>query len=545
MNDAADPDPPQTMAEYVVRRADDRNVGLLAGGGSWTWQKIVAASADRARQLLAIRSDPGPFHIGVLADNTPEYLFTLFGAALSGAVVIGMNTTRSGAELVRDLEHTDCLVVLVDERNRGLLDDVSTTVPIIGFGELASPDEAIELVHPSPDDDFMYLFTSGSTGAPKAVRMSNGRAARAVAAAGWVGADDVFYSAMPLFHGNALNAIVFPALGAGATIALRDRFSASEFMSDIRECGATFFSTVGRALSYVLAIPEHPDDRMHSVKVGLVPEASPADVKTLYKRFGISGVGGYGSSENAIQMSPAPGMPKDALGRPDPAIDAAIVDPKTGVELPRAVFGPSGELLNGPKAIGEIVGRNAVDRFEGYYNNPEANAARTRNGWYHSGDLGYRDEDDFYFFAGRVGEWLRVDSENFAAAPVERVIGRFPSAAAVAVFGVPDARTADDQVMVALELRDGEHFDPDEFAAFIATQPDLSAKWVPRYVRLCTIRVGATNKMDKRPLQRDGFQTDDVVYWRPDRTIEFRLFDAVDRAGLEAQFAEHGRSPTR
>lgn len=535
---------PATVAEYLDRRADDNHVGLLAGDRSWTWTEIVESSKHRARQLLAIRRPTGPFHIGVLADNTPEYLFTLFGAAYSGAVVIGLNTTRRGSELVRDIRHTDCQVVLTDARNRPLLDGAAD-VPIIEFDQLASPDPAVELVRPAPGDDFMFLFTSGSTGSPKAVRMTNGRAARSVGVLRWCGADDVLYSAMPLYHGNALGAIVFPALGGGATIALRDRFSASEFMADIRRYDATFFSTVGRALSYVLATPVDPDERNHRVKFGLAPESSPADVKTLYKRFGISGMSGYGSSENAIVMSPAPGMPADALGRPADEIDAAVVDPATGVELPRAEFGPSGQLLNGRAATGEIVGRNAADRFEGYYNNPEANAARTRNGWYWSGDLGYRDEAGFFYFAGRVGEWMRVDSENFAAAPLERIIGRFRCASAVAVFGVPDARTADDQVMLVLELRADDDFDPEEFASFLESQSDLSPKWVPRYVRLATIPVGATNKTDKRPLQREGWQTDDVVYWRPSKAIEFCRFDEGARTDLEAQFAEHGRSPNR
>jgi fatty-acyl-CoA synthase len=349
---------------------------------------------------------------------------------------------------------------------------------------------------------------------------------------------------MPLFHGNALNAIVLPALGGGATIALRPKFSASQFMPDVRRYGATFFSTVGRALSYVLATPPSPDDRDHRVKFALAPESSPADMRAFRKRFGISCFAGYGSSENAIIMAPVPSLP-DALGTPPEGIDAAIVDPETLAECPRARFDEDGRLLNATEAIGELVGRNVSDRFEGYYANPDADAARMRAGWFWSGDLGYRDEDGVFFFAGRSGDWLRVDGENFAPAPVERVLSRFPPARAVAVFAVPDERTADDQVMATIELDEGESFDPDGFAAFLAEQPDLGTKWLPRYVRVGTIPVGATNKLDKRPLRSERWYTDDPIWWRPGREPSYRPFTADDLAELEARFAEHGRSMDR
>ena len=121
------------------------------------------------------------------------------------------------------------------------------------------------------------------------------------------------------------------------------------------------------------------------------------------------------------------------------------------------------------------MGRTALANFEGYYNNPEADAERTRNGWYWSGDLAYRDEEGIFYFAGRTGDWLRVDSENFAAAPVERILARYPGVAGVAVIAVPDVRTGD-QVMAALELEPGRAFDPEAFSAFLAAQEDLGTK---------------------------------------------------------------------
>jgi len=160
-----------------------------------------------------------------------------------------------------------------------------------------------------------------------------------------------------------------------------------------------------------------------------------------------------------------------------------VIDPETLRECPRAQFDEHGTLLNADEAIGEIVDTNGVGKFEGYYNNPEATAKRVRNGWTWSGDLAYRDADGYWYFAGRDNDWLRVDGENFAAAPVERLLSRFDAFADVAVYAVPDEHVGD-QVMAAVAMAPGRCFDPAAFAAFLAAQPDLGTKWAPRYVRI-------------------------------------------------------------
>lgn len=539
---------PSTLPALLDRRADDASVGIATDGRSWSWREVVTESARWAAAIDTLRPASGPFHVGVLLGNTPEYLFALFGASRVGAVAVGINDTRRGDELARDIRHTDCVVLLTDTEHAALLAGLD-----LGFTKVidVADDEwrarlAGAAAPPTPGlvatDTLLLIFTSGSTGAPKAVKLSHGRAARVANAASWFSGDDVLYCAMPLFHGNALNAIVFPALATGATIALRERFSASQFMPDVRRFRATFFSTVGRALAYILATPASIQDREHQVKFALAPESSPRDLRAFRERFGIICVAGYGSSENVIIMEPRSGLPKDALGVPQADIDVAIVDPATSEECAVARFDAEGRLLNGTDAIGEIVGRNVVDRFEGYYKNPGAEAERTRNGWYWSGDLGYRDENGVFYFAGRSGEWLRVDSENFATAPVERILARFPGANGVAVYPVPDERTADDQVMAAVELDAGTTFDAAAFGAFLDQQADLGTKWAPRYVRVTTLPVGATNKIDKRSLREERWYTDDPLYWRPDASLRYVSFETADVVALEARFREHGRT---
>jgi len=546
---------PATFAELVLSRADDDTDGLLYEDQRWSWRDVVAQARLRSEVLLRLRR-PGPFHVGVLLENVPEFIFLLMGAGLTGAAVVGINPTRRGGELARDINHTDCQLIVTDSSMRPLLDGVGldlTSERILNIdgptyhdalavaADAAAFDNLTSFTMPDPETLFALLFTSGSTGAPKAVRMTQGRAARAVVSAMFT-PSDVLYCAMPLYHGNALNANLFPALRSGATIALRRKFSASAFLPDAQRYGVTFFNTVGRALNHILSTPESDEDRNHSIKYVLGPESAPADVRAFRKRFGPPVFEGYGSSENAIILVPDPAQPKGSLGRPLEGIDVVILDPVTGEEKPRARYDEHGRLLNAGEAIGELVSRNATARFEGYYNNPAADAERTRNGWYWSGDLGYLDEAGVFWFAGRNADWIRVDGENFAAAPIERILARFAGTGGVAVYAVPDSRTGD-QVMAAIELLADATFDPAGFATFLSTQRDLGTKWAPRYVRVVgALPVGATNKIDKRPLRAERWETTDPLFWRAPRTETYVPFTAADADNLRAEFDANDRA---
>jgi fatty-acyl-CoA synthase len=233
-------------------------------------------------------------------------------------------------------------------------------------------------------------------------------------------------------------------------------------------------------------------------------------------------------------------MPSGALGVA--ADDATVVlEPESERECPRAIFDDNGVLANGPEAIGELVNTAGVGSFEGYYANDEANAERTRCGWYWSGDLAYRDEAGYFYFAGRGYDWLRVDGENFAAAPVERVVLRHPDVVLAAVYAVPDPNTGD-RVMVTLQLSDGTTFDPDGFAAFLDSEPDVGTKWRPTFVRVTSdMPVGHTNKIQKTALRRQAWLTHDDVWWRPSRDQGYRLMNAADVERLARAFVEAGR----
>ncbi len=550
-----DPAADDTVAALVRSRAGDPNVGLQFEGARWTWAEIVTEMEVRGAFLTELaRTEPR--HVGVLLDNVPEYLFFIGGAALSGRVLVGINPTRRGAELARDIRHADCQAIVTDSGYAELLDGLdlgAATGRVIvadssdhdaALARLRRPDRPGITAAPAPEDLLLLIFTSGSTGAPKAVRLTQGRAARAATGQMGFRSDDILYCSMPVFHGNALMSMVFPSLASGASLVFKRKFSASGFLPDVRQYHCTFTSTIGRALAYVLATPESADDKDHDLKFVLAPESSTADMKTFKRRFGPPVFGGYGSSENAIVMIPSPGQPPEALGVPAPGLDVAIIDPATSTERARARFDTDGKLVNADEAIGELVGLNALDRFEGYYNNDEATDERTRNGWYWSGDLAYRDADSVFYFAGRNADWLRVDGENFAAAPVERVIQRFPGVAGVAVFGVPDDRTVDDQVMAVIELASGVELDLVAFEAFLSEQRDLGTKWSPRYLRVVpSLPVTATNKIDKAPLRSDRWIStgDDAVFWRPERRDPLRPLTDDDRSEILRRFESNGR----
>ena len=183
-------------------------------------------------------------------------------------------------------------------------------------GRLPLPDQAETAV--TEESLGFLLFTSGTSGAPKACLCSQGRLARIggiVAQMFELTADDVCYLAMPLFHSNALMAGWAPALAAGATVALPGRFSASQFLTDVRGHGVTYFNYVGKPLSYILATPELPDDADNPLRPAFGNEAAEADVARFAERFGCTVQDAYGSTEGGASVQRTPDTPPGALGR--------------------------------------------------------------------------------------------------------------------------------------------------------------------------------------------------------------------------------------
>ncbi|MGW7254981.1 AMP-binding protein [Streptomyces sp. NPDC054834] len=535
----------RTVAELIAARWGDHRPGLWFEERVLTHHAVAAGAAARAALLADLLPPGAQPHVGVLLDNTPEFPLWLGAAALAGAAVAGINPTRRGPELARDILHTECPVLVTERTHLRLVDGLDlpgTRLLVTGTPEYeallapyagAVPDPA----RATPDDRLLLYFTSGSTGAPKAAICSQGRLAAAgdsLAAQFGVRPDDVHYICMPMFHGNAVIADWAPALAAGAGVALRRRFSASGFLADVRRYRATYFTYVGRAVQYVLATEPCPDDRDNPLRLGFGTEAGAVDAAAFERRFGVRLVEGYGSSEGGAAIQWSPGTPSGAVGRAAPGL--VVLDPETCEECPPARFDSAGRLVNGDEAIGELVNRGP-NPFEGYWRNAEAEAERRRDGVYWTGDLFCRDTDGYLYFAGRADDRLRVDSENLAAAMIENILARYEGATAVAVYAVPDP-VAGDLVMATV----AGDFDPPAFAEFLLAQPDLGTKMAPRFVRVAErMPVTATNKIQRAGLRREGFRCEDPVWWRPPGESAYRRLTAEDRAALLEEYRVRGR----
>lgn len=564
-----------TLPDLLRRRGADpserERTYLVFEDERFSFAEALAEARRYARLFLARRVPGRPFHVGLLLQNRPEFVFAELGAGLAGAVVVGLNPTRRGAHLARDVAFSDCQLVVTEPRFAAILaaaldapgdepPDLArvwiTTRRNCGAPAFArfepletalaerDADDAEPDVEVRDDDLFLILFTSGTTQAPKGVLRSHGALAAMGAGAGfqWAEAtpDDVVYTAMPLFHANAQILGLALTLGVGCRWALARSFHKTRFLDDVRRSGATLVHYVGSPLAYVLDTPERADDADNPLRLAFGNEAPRHAIGEFARRFGCRVSDSYGASEVGVVFTRRDGDPPASLGR---AAQGVAILNERGDECVAAAFDEHGRLLNAGEAIGEIVNTAGRGMFEGYYKNPAATEERTRGGRYHSGDLGYRDADGFVYFAGRSAEWMRVDGENFLARPIEQILMRHPAVLLAAVYGVPDP-DAGDRVMATLVPREGSVIDVEELALFLAAEPDLSPRWMPTFVRIASdVKRTETNKILKRELQREGFLVDRVVepiWWRERGERGYRRFTERDLEALRDRFRRAG-----
>ena len=512
-----------TVRAQLLRHADSDAPAIRYGDTSITWREYLEGAAKRAGAVEAVlhgvwtenahTAASRPRHVATLLENTPEMLFALAAGALGGYVTVGLNATRRGESLARDIRKADCQVILTDSELKPLLDGLDLgPVSIINTDsqEWTALVEASSAPADPPEvtamDPFMLIFTSGTSGDPKAVQVGNFTvcmSGEALAPSFELTSSDVLYMSMPLFHSNAIMGGFSPAIAVGATMVLARRFSASRFGDDIRRYGVTYMNYVGKPLAYILDAPPRPDDAETTLRVAFGNEAAAKDIPAFAERFGCTVKDAYGSTELAIIITRTENSPLESIGEPFPGV--AVYDPVTGEECPRAVYDDDGAVANLDECVGELVNTQGAGFFAGYYNDSSATSDRMRDGMYWSGDLAYRDADGYIYMAGRSGDWLRVDGENMAAGIVEEILLRHPAASRVAVYGLPDPRGAGDQLAAAIVPRHDSSIDPADLEAFLAAQPDLSPKAWPRWVRIANeLPTTATNKILKRELIREG-----------------------------------------
>jgi len=532
------------------------------GDRTWTHREFYEEGCRYAALFLDRLPAGAPRHVAVLLDNTPDYLFAFAGAALIGGAIVGLNHTRRGEHLARDVQHTHCGLVLTEPRHEALLAPIAAQLaPVLVTSHFADGDDPAPSradlddalpataddpgIDPDVDSIWALIFTSGTSDAPKAVICSQRRllvTGKRMSMIMDLVPGDIGYVCMPLFHSSAIQVGWAPSLVVPCCIGLGRRFSASRWLGDVRRYGSTYFNYTGKPLAYLLAQPERDDDAHNQLRVAFGNEGSPEVVGEFARRFGVRVIDAYGATEGGVAVNREPDMPATALGRAPAHVQ--VVD-EDGVELPRAQLDASGRLLNAEACVGEIVNTQGVGPFEGYYNNDTATAKTTRRGWYWSGDLGYKDDDDFLYFAGRNADWIRVDGENFPAGPIEAVLRQAPDVVLAVVYGVPDDQ-AGDQAMAGLILAEGARFDTGGFARWLDAQDAIGPKWRPRYVRILTDPpTTGTNKIVKRTLVRQKMRRDrvgvDELYVRGRDDPSYRAFTADDEQALHASFVRYQR----
>ena len=267
-----------TVREQLRRHADSDVVAIRYEDTSITWRDYLAGADARAGAVTGMLDPARPLHVATLLENTPEMLYALAAGALGGYVTVGLNATRRGEGLARDIRKSECQVILTDCELKPLLDGLD-------LGEVSvidtDSDEWAALVasssapqDPPPVeamDPFMLIFTSGTSGDPKAVQVGNFTVTMSgenLAPSFGLTSEDVLYLSMPLFHSNAIMSGFSPAIAAGATMALARRFSATRFGDDIRRYGVTYMNYVGKPLAYILDTPprRRPDHAPRRVR---------------------------------------------------------------------------------------------------------------------------------------------------------------------------------------------------------------------------------------------------------------------------------------
>jgi carnitine-CoA ligase len=454
---------PGSIPDLLAMRAAERprDPLLFWEADSWT-ASDVEDEVDRMAVGLADRGVVRGDRVAIVLGNRPETIFAWFAANRLGAIAMPLNPALKPAEIAGLFSLVEPRVVVADDL-RALTSDLVATY---GSGELGAVGKGAPHAHASGDDIAVLLATSGTTGAPKAVMQTHRTyLLTAEAFAAWIGltAADRVLVALPLFHVNAQAYGVMGALGAGATIAIGPKFSASRFWQNAQALGATQVNLVGAMVSILLGTSPSQSDRDHAIRLCYTALALPEEKHRAFEdRFGLKMTVGYGLSESTFGTVWPPDLPPryGTMGRlrQHPrlgTINRARVVREDGTD---AAAGEPGELwLENPATMA------------GYFRAPEETAATLVDGWLRTGDIvtcdGPPNGGGFFTFVSRKKEMLRRRGENISAAEIENVLSAFPAVGEAAVIGVPSPLGEDD-VVAYVAPRAGATIDVEALRAF-------------------------------------------------------------------------------
>ena len=316
-----------------------------------------------------------------------------------------------------------------------------------------------------------------------------------------LGPDDVYMSVGPLFHGNSQFLAAYPALIAGCRYVLHERFSASEWIDQIRDAGATVTNFVGVMMDFVWQQQPRSDDADNALRCIFAAPTASSILDGFKERFGVEAfVEVFGLTETCMPILTPYGedRPTGAAGLLNADwFDIRLVDSDTDEEVP---VGEVGELV--------VRARYPWTTCQGYFNMADKTAEAFRNLWFHTGDGLRRDEDGWYYFVDRLKDAIRRRGENISSYEVEQALLSHDALAEVAAIGVPaDQEAGEDEVMVFLVTEPGAETSADEIWAHADRQ--LPAFALPRYLRFVdALPKTPSEKVRKIELREQGVDAD-------------------------------------
>lgn len=426
-----------------------------------TYRQLYDGGQAVARGLADLGVSQGS-KLAVMMNNHPEFAETMVASGILGATFVPVDPRTMGAKLSYMLDFTDCegvicadyalapvLSVLADCPQLKWLVVVPTvadfrlppaTLPVADFSDLVTTrGEPLTLAPLEPADTMLMMFTSGTTGNPKAVLLSHQRLMGATLNPLLAGitTSDRFYTGLSLTHINAQGTLA-GALGQEIPCVLSRKFTKTRLWEIIRHYGCTTFNLLGGMIPEIYAMPEKFDDADNPVRI-VQSSGMPADLwQKFEKRFGLKLHETYGATEGGAMRNPPGAGPAGSIGKPAVGWVAEILD-ETGAICP-------------PNVEGEICFRkdNNVPLVVQYYKNTEASADKVRDGWLHMGDLGHKDEHGWFYFHHRVGGGVRRNGDFVNTTLVETVLMESPLVADVFVYGVAtESNVAGEKNLVA------------------------------------------------------------------------------------------------
>jgi len=512
-----------SWAELLEERAatNPSKPFLLYGDETITYAAMDQNANRAANFFMELGGGKGK-GVGILMQNSPRFLDIFLGAQKIGMYTVPINPNLMGDALAYVINHSDIEYLVLDAKLLDTFMGIEGELRRLKFvlvndfetDKIHIPNDMMLLSQawakmPSwnPDIGFdrsdicLILYTSGTTGPPKGVvhrYRSTGVKRLTLLSRTVLKPDDVYYTCLPLCHGNALLATFTMSLGIGGTMVLSRKFSPRRFWNEIRQSGATVFNTIGSMIPILLKQPEHEDDRKNRVRI-VLSTTCPDDMWGRFEdRFGVRLYEGYGMFEDGGKGLMNFGTaPRGSLGKPSAGLGKSVrIIDDTGAEVP---IGLPGELA---------FKADDRRRLTEYYKDEAASRDRVKGGWVHTGHLVRADKKGFLYFVGRTNESMRKDGENISAYEMEHLIMKHPAVEEVAVYPI-QSESGEDEIMAAVKPVSGESIDPGGLIEFLSDKMARFAR--PRYIRFVdNFPKTASHRIIKSKLQSEGITADTV-----------------------------------